>query len=470
MALLGPDRNETKAVEGEDKGESIYLYRWSQPFNGSSAGKNYQITASYLLPGNAYAFDSRIMSVVRKDGTTTEIWEPTLGLEYDHIVFVPEGGKADQVIQATINYSRGIGRLRLNLTGPGINTGDTKDGENSGDGRQHYRWVLPFTDASVGNEYKISLTYIDSTLPGGEYRFADRDMRVSAFEQSQIKFDNASVSPSHGSGLTRYTFCVDLETQLREADIQLAIADPNSSIFVPQQIVHYDGSNKTLCWPGININSNQEGNASFKFLSHASNSQAYAGPRIEAINASGSVQPAIGVLQGFQIADDFYSFIYAASIANMSNDLMPWIELMVKPPNSGWRTVGEKKQYDPSRGSVSWVVKPFVNDSFFGESEFKFKIDGLETKTFWGPKIAAIYDEPSWSKTETKYSYWAWFNATENLTIDLKYSDDGQLWTPANKPQKYAANSGRIKKTWPEQDGHNEFEFDVKIEKDGGSA
>jgi hypothetical protein len=154
----------------------------------------------------------------------------------------------------------------------------------------------------------------------------------------------------------------------------------------------------------------------------------------------------------------------------MSLDLTPWIELMVRSPNSSWRVVGEKKQYDPSQGPVSWKVKPFVNESFFGEPEFRFKIDGLETQTFRGPEIAVIYDEPGWSKTGTKYSYWAWFNATENLTIDLVYSDDGQRWTPANRPQNYAANSGRIKKTWPEQDGHNVFEFDIKIQMEGELA
>jgi hypothetical protein len=470
LGILGPDRNETKTVAGEDKSGNIYLYRWSQPFDASNAGKNYRITASYLLAGDAYVFNDRIMSVVRKDGTPPQIWEPTLGLEYDRTVFVPVGGKADQVIRATINYSQGMGRLRLNLTGPDANISDIKDGQNAGDGRHFYTWVLPFADDSVGNEYKISLTYIHPTLPGGEYRFADRGMRVSAFEPGQIKFNNASVTPSHGSGLTRYTYCVDIETQLQEADIQLAIAGPNSSTFAPQHIVHYDGSNKTLCWTDMAINSNKGGNASFMFLSHVSNSHAYPGPRIEAINASGNVQPAMGVLQGFQITDDFYSYTYTASITNMSKGLMPWIELMVRPPNSGWRTVGNKLQYDPAKGSVSWTEKPFVNESFFGVAEFKFKIDELETQSFLGPEIVAIYDEPSWIKTGTKYSYWAWFNATENLTIDMKYSDDGQIWTPANKPQEYKANSGRTKKTWPDQAGHNEFEFDIRIKKEGGAA
>jgi hypothetical protein len=411
-----------------------------------------------------------MMSVVRKDDTASKIWEPTLSLEYDRTIFVPVGGKADQVIRATINYSQGMGRLRLNLTGPGLDISDTKEGENAGDGRLLYKWILPFADDSVGNEYKISLNYIHPSLPGGEYRFADRDMHVSSFEQGQIKFSNASVTPYHGSALIGYIYCVDVESQMQEADIQLAIAGPNSSIFVPQQIVHYDGSNKTLCWPDVSINNNKEGNASFKFLSHASNSRAYPGPTIEAINVSGGVKPAMGVLQGFQIADDFYSFTYTYQMMNLSSDLTPWIELMVKPPNSSWRTVGEKKQLDPSKGSVSWTEKPFVNESFFGEAEFKFKIDRLETQTFQGPKIAVVYDEPSWSKSGTKYSYWAWFNATRNLTIDLIYSDDGQHWTPANKPLNYAANSGRTKKTWPEQDGHNEFEFEIKIENEGEAA
>lgn len=414
LGILGPDRNKTESIAGEDKGENVYLYRWSQPFNSSSAGKNYRISASYLLARNSYAFDDRMMSVVHKDDTAPQIWEPTLGLEYDRTIFVPAGGKADQVIRASINYSQqDPGHLRLNF---------------------------------------------------------DKDMRVSAFDKGLIKFNNASVTPSHGSGLTKYSYCVDIETELQEADIQLAIAGPNSSILAGQQIVHYNSSKKTLCWPDVLINSNKEGNASFKFLSHATSSQAYPGPRIEAINASGSVQPALGVLQGFRIADEFYYFNYTLHITNMSRDLTPWIELMVRSPNSSWRTVGQKKQYDPSKGPVSWKEKPFANESFFGEPEFRFKVDGLETQTFRGPEIAVIYDEPSWSRTGNKYSYYAWFNATENLTIDLVYSDDGQRWTAANRPQNYAANSGRIKKTWPEQDGHNVFEFDIKIRKEGDMA
>ncbi|MFA5580235.1 MAG: hypothetical protein WDA01_12205, partial [Methanothrix sp.] len=265
-----------------------------------------------------------------------------------------------------------------------------------------------------------------------------------------------------------------IETDLQEADIQLAIAMPNSRTFTPGYIVHYNGSNKTLCWPDITIDTNQGGNASYKFMSHASNSIAYIGPTIEPINVSGSVEPYLGVVQGSQRDNDLYSFIYTARITNISEQIVPWIELMVRPPNAGWRTVGEKKQYDPVKGEVSWNVKPFGNENSFGDAEFKFKIDGLDTQTFQGPEIVVIYDGPSWIESGTNiYSYRAWFNSTENLTIDLlyrEYSDDSPGRKKANMPQNYKANSGRTIMTWPNLPAYKSFEFDIKVNREDETA
>jgi len=474
LNLSGPDKLVVEESQGEDLGEGFHQYQWSIPFDRSNAGKIYKISLTYHLGRERYSFEDRLMTVALKDGQIPDIWEPSMILEYDRTLNVPQGGQTDQTIRATVNYSLGMGQLNLNISGPGMQFVDSKAGRLQNGQRYLYDWSIPFTSSHVGNSYSIALSYSHPSLPGGEYRFADRMMRVELDNNgpipppSQIKFSNPRVSPSQGSGITKYTYCVDIETDLQEADIQLAISMPNSQTFTPGNIVHYNGSNNTLCWPEITIDTNQGGNASYKFMSHANNSMAYIGPTIEPINVSGSVEPYLGVVQGSQIDDDFYSFTYTARITNISENQMPWIELMVRPPNSSWRTVGEKRQYDPVEGDVSWTMKPFENESYFGDAEFKFKIDGLETQTFRGPEIVAIYDGVSWIKSGTSiYSYRAWFNSTENLTIDLLYSEDAQRWSPANMPQYYKANSGRTIKTWPNQKAHKYFEFDININRDG---
>jgi len=477
LNLSGPGKLLVEEGLGEDLGEGFYQYQWSVPFDRSNAGKVYKISLTYHLGRERHSFGDRLMAVALKDGQIPDIWEPSMILEYDRTLYVLQGGQADQTIRATVKYSLGMGQLNLNISGPGMQFLDSKAGRLHNGQRYLYEWSIPFNASHVGNSYIIALSYNHPSLPGGEYRFADRMMRVELDNNgpiqppSQIMFSNPRVSPSIGSGITKYTYCVDIETDLQEANIQLAISMPNSQTFTPGDIVHFNGSNNTLCWPDTIIDTNQGGDASYKFMSQSSSSITYMGPTIKPINVLGSVEPDRGVIQGSRIDDEFYSFTYTARITNISEQLTPWIELMVRPPNSSWRTVGEKKQYDPAKGEVSWTVKPFVNERFFGNAEFKFKIDGLETQAFQGPEIVVVYDDPSWINTgSNRYSYWAWFNSTENLTIDLLYSNDGQHWTAANIPQDYNASSGRTKKTWQNQGGYNEFEFDIIIKNEGDSA
>lgn len=480
LNLSGPDKLVVEESQGEDLGEGFYQYQWPIPFDRSNAGKIYKISLTYHLGRERYSFEDRLMTVALKDGQIPDIWEPSMILEYDRTLNVPQGGQTDQTIRATVNYSLGMGQLNLNISGPGMQFVDSKAGRLQNGQRYLYDWSIPFTSSHVGNSYSIAISYSHPSLPGGEYRFADRMMRVELDNngpippRSQIKFSNARVSPSQGSGITKYTYCVDIETDLQEADIQLAIAMPNSQTFTPGDIVHYNGLNNTLCWPDTIIDTNQGGDASYKFMSQSSSSITYMGPTIKPINVSGSVEPHLGVVQGSQRDNDLYSFIYTARITNISEQIVPWIELMVRPPNAGWRTVGEKKQYDPVKGEVSWNVKPFGNESSFGDAEFKFKIDSLETQTFQGPEIVVIYDEPSWIKSGTSiYSYRAWFNSTENLTIDLlyrEYSDDSPGRKKANMPQNYKANSGRTIKAWPNLPAYKSFEFDININREDETA
>ncbi len=472
----GPGGSYESTLKGSAAGSNRYQYEWSREFNRSDSG-NYTLSFTYLhdsLEGGRYEFEQKpehSFSVVPifiefQNGSVT----PTKGIwncTYSYSVEVESSVEADAILE---------------IFNPCSSEWKDRGIEKITPGRSNISWqIRPYSyncDDLLSGKYRFRASFMRRDFSQTE-AYAGPVIKeksavypkigsenITSGSDSQIRFSNASVTPSNSSGLYRYTYCVDVETQIKEADIMLAFAYPNSNLFLPQQVLHYDGSNKTLCWPDVKINANRVGNASFKFLSPQSNSQDFPGPMIKAINISGSVEPAMGVLQGFQIIDEFYYFNYSVNIRNMSKEATPWIELLVRPLNSSWRTIGERKQFDPSNGVVSWKEKPFANESFLGGTEFKFRIDDLETQAFSGPEIAVVYDEPSWSKSGTKYSYWAWFNSTKNLTIDLIYSDDGQHWISANKPQSYSANSGRVKKTWTGLDGHNEFEFDIKIEEE----
>ncbi|MDF0589687.1 hypothetical protein [Candidatus Methanocrinis natronophilus] len=478
LNLSGRGKLVVEKSRGADLGDGLYKYTWSVPFDRSNGGNEYKISLTYLLEGVSYSFGDRLMAVALKNDQIPEIWEPTLILEYDRTLYLPPDGQKDQNIRSTVNYSPGMGRLNINISGPGIHFIDSKEGRMLNGQRYVYEWTVPFNASHLDTSYVIALSYSHPSLPGGEYSFADRMMRVEpslptniTHSSRWINFSNPRVTPSHGSGITKYTYCVDIDTDLKEADIQLAIAKPNSRMFIPGNIVRYDGSNKTLCWPDTVINTNQGGNASYKFVSQAASSQAYEGPTVEPLNVSGSVEPYLGVVQGSQRDNDLYSFTYTARITDIGEHAVPWVELMVRPPNSSWRTVGEKKQYDPVKGKISWTVKPFGNESSFGDAEFKFKVDGLDTHIFKGPEIVAIYDEPSWIRSGANlYSYRAWFNSTEDLTIDLlyrEYSDDSPGRNRANSSQNYEANSGRIIMTWPNLPAYRMFDFDIQISREG---
>jgi hypothetical protein len=104
------------------------------------------------------------------------VWEPKLILEYDTTLYVPAGGKADQLIHATINYTESGGILKLNLTGPAKNFREDLSDRAIGDNKYLYEAVVPFEDKDIGNSFTISLAFNHTGL--GDYRFADHYMRV----------------------------------------------------------------------------------------------------------------------------------------------------------------------------------------------------------------------------------------------------------------------------------------------------
>jgi hypothetical protein len=178
----------------------------------------------------------------------------------------------------------------------------------------------------------------------------------------------------------------------------------------------------------------------------------------------GNVSPRIGVLQAWQEADKLYAFTYTAQFTNLSSEERPWVELSVKAPGLSWKLVGEKQQYDPAQGNISWTVKPFFNTEFLGIAQFKFLIDGMESEVFTGPEIVAIYKDLNFqdSTSKGKYNYFGKINGSINLTVDLLSSEDNVHWKNIGKPQKYRAESGEVLIIWRDQTVLRYYEFDIK--------
>jgi hypothetical protein len=169
-------------------------------------------------------------------------------------------------------------------------------------------------------------------------------------------------------------------------------------------------------------------------------------------------------LQAWQDPNEFYEFTYTAHFNNLSSEERPWVELSVKAPGQSWKAKGQKQQYDPAQGNLSWTVKPFYDTEFLGKAEFKFIINGVDSKPFEGPEIVAIYKDLDFkaSTSKGKYDYFGKINGSINLTVDLLGSEDNVNWRNIGKPQKYYAGSGEVQIIWKDQPPIRYYEFDIR--------
>ncbi|OPY53372.1 MAG: hypothetical protein A4E49_01480 [Methanosaeta sp. PtaU1.Bin112] len=177
LDLTGADKSREVDMAVTDLGANRYGYDYTEEFDASNAGNNYMFSLEYLLNDRRYSmFDDHIMQVALEGTEPEPIWEPKLILEYDTTLYVPAGGRADQLIHATINYSESGGILKLNLTGPSKNFSEDLSDRAIGDDKYLYEAAIPFEDKDIGNSFKITLAFNHTGL--GDYRFADHYMRV----------------------------------------------------------------------------------------------------------------------------------------------------------------------------------------------------------------------------------------------------------------------------------------------------
>jgi hypothetical protein len=315
----------------------------------------------------------------------------------------------------------------------------------------------------AGSEGRSSY-YFTFYYPGSETPF-NRTRQYPGPDIILVSFENNSVSPKNGSGSTRFTYCVDLNTALPRCDVELQTSPLGASKWTSQGIISYDGSSKRLCWKDIVLDGEISGNGRYRFICGQSVSEVYSGPEIAVPELVGTVLPVEGVLQAFPETNNLYTFTYAAEFRNWTADNDTWVELLVRAPNSSWKAIGERKQLDPARGNVTWTAKPFGDVEFLGKAEFRFLVNGKESEIYDGPAIFALYKDLDFKDGGAgKFDYSASVTGSENLQVDLLSSTDNEKWTDINKSKSYAGGSGWQNITWTDLPAYYFYELDVRRE------
>jgi hypothetical protein len=340
---------------------------------------------------------------------------------------------------------------------------------------QRMEWTGVMPSETIGSEgtssYYFSFYYPESESPLGTSR-EDLGKVYMGPEIVLIKYENAFVSPERGGTVARYTYSVDVSTALPVCDIELQTSEPGSSLWRSQGIATYNGDPR-ICWKDVSFDGDVAGNVSYRFIRVASPPTIYQGPKLIKESITGTVIPARGVMQVFPDNNNLNRYVYTIRIENLGNDSEDegdiWVELLVKAPNSVWKTMGERKQYASSNGNVSWVIKPFTDVEFLGSAEYKFLINGVDTEVFRGPEIVAMYKNLDYEDVSPgRYNYVAWVNGSVNLTADLIYSTDNENWKNLEDWKRYTAGSGWTKFVWGNKPGYRFFEVDIRFEEEVG--
>jgi hypothetical protein len=303
--------------------------------------------------------------------------------------------------------------------------------------------------------------------PGSE-AFFNKTKQYPGPDIVLVNFNNTTVSPDRGSAIGLFNYSVEINTGMPRCDVDLQTTTPGSSKWTSQGILTYNGSNKILFWKDVKLDADTSGLCSYRFICGQSISEVYSGPMVKVPEVVGIVEPTNGVIQAFPETNTLYSLTYTAQFKNWAERNELWVELLVRAPNSSWMAIGEKKQLEQCKENITWTVKPFTDDRFLGTAEFKFLINGKDSRVFSGPAISALYKDLDFMDKKTgMFDYSASINGSENLLVDLIYSTDNEKWTNLGQPVKYVRGTGWQKIVWSGKPAYYNFELDIRPEGSG---
>jgi hypothetical protein len=309
-------------------------------------------------------------------------------------------------------------------------------------------------DAEGSSSYFFSIYY-----PGSERPIATTKDEVGTYAGPDIvsmEFENASVSPRTGTILAPFVYSVDVEAKPPK-DVELeTLAPGNSSLWISQGTVTYDGSTKRLQWPGVKADGIADGDAKYRFKCGGSTSDIFEGPVIRSFGINASVTPYNGSLyfttpiRG-QI-DHVYTYTYSAEFEPTENLEPMVINLEVYDPVScEWIHVA-RRTYDTSQRFLNFTVNfaelSLFEKPFLGESRFRFvSEDGTPiSKEFPGPDILVNFRNETHIEGPTSRTYRVEVRSSlSNLPVALAYTQDNNLWKNNPTTRMYSSNNSEWK-------------------------
>ena len=386
-------------------------------------------------------FESNVYSGPMISGGKPEL----ISLDYTPILYVTEDAPVYQVVKAIVDSSLGPGAVALSINGPEMNfTRESKGAFLSGQ-RYAYIWSIPFGVDNAGN-HTLSLRYLHPEIAGGEISFPKQSMRVTKAEVRKkdeiINFDQASVAPYNGSIFTGFTYCVNVQSDLKNYDVELFTQEPGSTKWISQGTIPYNGTSQVLCWPEVVIDGSHYGMAKYRFSSKLSASNIFEGPSIEPVSfINATISPSHGPL-----------YITTPLMGEISRVYMYTITVQFMKPLAGNMKEVRLEVYDPSSESwlyagsqtydatktrmvykVNYASLPF-QEPFLGETRYRLLASGENLGEFSGPNIDVNLRNERYKAEGKNLTYQCEVRSSlPKVDIALAYTKNNVNWLKGDK-------------------------------------
>jgi hypothetical protein len=396
-----------------------------------------------------------------------------VSLDYPPILYVTEDAPVYELIKAIVDSPLGPSAAALNISGPEMNFSQESKGIFLSGQRYIYTWSIPFEVDNAGN-HTISLRYLHPDLADGMISFPEQKMRViraeSKEKKDEILFSQASVTPGNGSAFTGFTYCVNVQSDLKNFDVELFTQEPGSTKWVSQGTIPYNGTSQFLCWPEVQIDGSEYGMANYRFSSGSASSGIFPGPSIEPVSfVNSTISPAHGPLYITTPLMGEISRVYTYTVAvefmrPLASD-MKEVRLEVFDPSSeSWLYAGSQT-YDPSKTRIVFKVN-FAGlqfqEPFLGETKYRLLASGEDLGEFAGPNIDVNLRNEQAIAQGKNYTYQLEVRSSlTKVDIALAYTRNNVNWLKGDKRTYESSNQEWKLLKWEKYPKHYAYEFEV---------
>jgi len=442
----------------------------ARPFKYKCADAEGKQASYRFVAGFAGArFESEVYSGPFISGGKPEL----VSLDYTPIIYVTEDVPIYQVVKAIVDSPLGPGAMALSINGPKMNFTEVGKGSFLSEQRYAYTWSIPFSVDNAGN-HTLSLRYLHPEIAGGEISFPEQSMRVMKTEvkkkEELIKFDQASVTPANGSIFTGFTYCVNVQSDLNNYDLELFTQEPGSTKWISQGTIPYNGTSQILCWPEVVIDGSHYGMAKYRFSSGLSASQIFEGPNIEQVSfMNATISPTHGPLYITNplLGEISKVYMYTISVQFMKPlaGNMKEVKLEVYDPSSeSWLYAGSQT-YDASKTRIVFKVNfaglPF-QEPFLGETKYRLLAYGEDLGEFAGPTIDVNLRNEQAIAQGKNYTYQLEVRSSlPKVDVALAYTKNNVNWLKGDKRTYESSNQEWKALKWEKYPKHYAYEFEV---------